>query len=196
MDQPSIGNLIKRKIIRRIGIMVLVILASFALPFVWPFLPDGLNSAFPVIILLVVVGAVGAALYAGWKAWRIGSKILSGKLTAEDVDPFVKMANKNLGADLFENPLRALHNDIPNGLPATATVIACRQGHQKISMGVKEYYQLLIDVVVRNGDTWPATIKYMAPITQVGAFQPGASFAVKYDPADRGRVVVDAAVGV
>lgn len=81
--------------------------------------------------------------------------------------------------------------DIPNGIPATATVVACRQGSMTMKMGVHQYYQLLIDVNITgsNGTTWPAQIKQFLPITQVGLFQPGVSFAVKYDPLDPERVV-------
>lgn len=191
MDQQTLLNNFKRKILRRVGLAVLVMIGFFALPFLPHLLPDNFRGAYPVIIVLIVVGAVGIALYAAWRALRISGKLLSGNLKAEDVDPFVKGANKWFGGDLFENPLRAMDNDIPGGIPAAATVLACRQGNQKISMGVKEYYQLVIDVTVHDGESWPATIKQMVPITQVGLFQPGTRFAVKYDPADRSRVVLD-----
>ncbi len=190
MLQPPIPNL-KRIIIRRVVYMLLAMVAFNLLFFLPSMLPDRMDWLYFVIIGAVVVGSVGVALYAAWKALRIGGKLLSGSLTAEDVDPFVKQANKQFGAELFENPLRAMHQDIPQGVSASATVTACRQGNQKITMGVKEYYQLFIDVVVESEGTWPATIKYMAPITQVGAFLPGTRLSVKYDPADRTRVVLD-----
>lgn len=84
--------------------------------------------------------------------------------------------------------------DIPNGIPATATVVSCRQGNMKVTFGgVQEIYQLIIDVTVRNqqGETWAAKMKEMIPITQIGVFQPGVSFSVKYDPKDKSRVVID-----
>lgn len=84
--------------------------------------------------------------------------------------------------------------DIPNGIPATATVINSRQGNMKVTFGgVQEIYQLIIDVTVRNqqDETWAATMKEMIPITQIGVFQPGVCFSVKYDPKDRSRVVID-----
>ncbi|MEO6833875.1 MAG: hypothetical protein ABI378_14515 [Chitinophagaceae bacterium] len=88
--------------------------------------------------------------------------------------------------------------DIPNGLPATATVIKSYQGNMKMTLGgVQEFYQLEIEVNVKNnlGETWPAKIIEMIPITQVGLFQPGLSFAVKYDPNDRTKVVFDQTPG-
>jgi len=84
--------------------------------------------------------------------------------------------------------------DIPNGLPATATVIKSYQGNMRVTIGgVNQNYQLIIEVNVTNpqGETWPAKMEEMINITQIGMFQPGVSFAVKYDPNDRSKVVFD-----
>lgn len=83
--------------------------------------------------------------------------------------------------------------DIPNGLPATATVIRSYQGGMAMRAGANQFYSIIIEVNVTNpqGETWPAKIEQMLPITQVGLFQPGVSFAVKYDPNDRSKVVID-----
>jgi len=81
-----------------------------------------------------------------------------------------------------------------NGLPAIATVIRSYQGNMKISLGgVNQNYQLIIEVNVTNpqGETWPATMKEMINITQIGIFQPGVSFKVLYDPNDKSKVVFD-----
>ena len=84
--------------------------------------------------------------------------------------------------------------DIPNGLRAIATVTKCYQGGEAILAGrVATHYKLIIEVNVTNpqGETWPAKIKQMLPVTQIGMFQPGVSFAVKYDPNNRSKVVFD-----
>jgi hypothetical protein len=84
--------------------------------------------------------------------------------------------------------------DIPNGLPATATVIRSYQGNMRVSIGgVNQNYQLIIEVSVTNpqGETWQAKMEEMINITQIGMFQPGVSFAVKYDPNNKSRVVFD-----
>ena len=83
--------------------------------------------------------------------------------------------------------------DIPNGLPATATVVSCRQGNMKMTFGVQEVYQLVIEINVQNpqGETWPSTIKAMIPLTQIATFQPGVSFLVKYDPLNKNKVIID-----
>lgn len=83
--------------------------------------------------------------------------------------------------------------DIPGGLPATATVMKSYQGGMSMRYGGYQYYSLVIEVNVTNlqGETWQAKIEQMLPITQVGIFQPGVSFAVKYDPKDRNKVVID-----
>lgn len=85
-------------------------------------------------------------------------------------------------------------DDLPNGIPATATVISCSQGNYKVSFGgVQEVFQLIIEVSVENkeGETWQATIKAMIPLTQIAVFLPGVRFAVKYDPRNKKKVVID-----
>ena len=86
---------------------------------------------------------------------------------------------------------------IENGVPATATVVSCQQGNSKISLGVQEIYQLIIQVNVTNtqGETWAATMKEMIPLTQIAVFQPGVSFAALYDPNDKTKVVIDQNAG-
>ncbi len=86
---------------------------------------------------------------------------------------------------------------IENGLPAIATVISCRQGNTKISMGVTEVYQLVIEVTIKTpqGETWTATMKEMIPLTQIAVFQPGVSFSALYDPNDKSKVVIDQNAG-
>ena len=93
---------------------------------------------------------------------------------------------------LVKNGLNS--DQIPNGIPATATVISSQQGNFKLTFGgVQEIYQLIIEATVQNrqGETWPARIKAMIPITQISTFQPGVSFLVKYDPQNKKRVVID-----
>ena len=86
---------------------------------------------------------------------------------------------------------------IENGVPATATVISCRQGNLKLTLGVTEVYKLIIQVNVTNaqGETWDATLEEMIPITQVTVFQPGVSFSVLYDPNDKSKVVINQNAG-
>lgn len=83
--------------------------------------------------------------------------------------------------------------DIPNGLPATATVIKSYQAGMSMRAGAHQFYSIVIEVNVKNpqGETWPAKIEQMLPVTEVGLFQPGLSFAVKYDPNNKNKVVID-----
>ncbi|MFA7616303.1 MAG: hypothetical protein WCY16_06975 [Weeksellaceae bacterium] len=83
--------------------------------------------------------------------------------------------------------------DIPNGLPATATVIKSYQAGMSMRAGANQFYSIIIEANITNpqGETWFEKIEQMLPITQVGIFQPGVSFAVKYDPNDRSKVVFD-----
>lgn len=93
---------------------------------------------------------------------------------------------------LVRSDMKADH--LPNGIPAIATVISCQQGNYKVSFGgVQEVFQLIIDVTVENkeGETWPANIKAMIPLTQIAVFLPGVRFAVKYDPNNKKKVVID-----
>lgn len=84
--------------------------------------------------------------------------------------------------------------DIPNGLPATATVIRSYQSGMAMRYAkVHFYYELIIEVNVRNqqGETWQAKIEQVVPMAQLGMFVPGLSFAVKYDPKNKSKVVID-----
>ncbi len=82
---------------------------------------------------------------------------------------------------------------IPNGLPATATVIKSYQAGMSMRAGANQFYSLIIEVNIINpqGETWQAKIEQMLPVTQVGIFQPGVQFAVKYDPNNKSKVVID-----
>jgi|GEM_PF-1027170 len=83
--------------------------------------------------------------------------------------------------------------DIPNGLAATATVIRSYQAGMAMRAGANQFYSITIEVNVTNpqGETWSAKIEQMLPVTQVGIFQPGVNFAVKYDPNNKSKVVID-----
>lgn len=183
---------LKKMLLRPVLVMLLFMAFMFLMPMLPSMLPDGMQDVYLVVFWGVVGGSVLLALWAGYKALRIGSKIAGGSLKPEDIDGFIGMAGKFFGSKIT-NPLRDMQKDIPNGLPATATVISASQGHTRMSMGVHQYFQLVIRVSVRNdrGETWPATITQMVPLTQVGIFQPGMSFPVKYDPDDRSNVVID-----
>ncbi|HMN05023.1 MAG TPA: hypothetical protein PKD45_04790 [Flavobacteriales bacterium] len=183
---------LKKLILRPVFLMLLFMAFMFLMPMLPAILPDDMQWLYLVIFWGVVGGSVLVALWGGYKALRIGSKIAGGNLKPEDIDGFIGVANKFTGMNMT-NPLRDMQKDIPNGLPATATVISCSQGNSRMSMGVHQYFQLVIQVSVRNdrGETWPATITQMVPLTQVGIFQPGVAFAVKYDPDDRSNVVID-----
>lgn len=81
---------------------------------------------------------------------------------------------------------------IANGLPATATVIRSYQGGMSMRYGASQFYSVTIEVNVTTdlGESWPAKIQQVLPVTQVGVFQPGMRFAVMYDPKDRSKVVM------
>lgn len=82
---------------------------------------------------------------------------------------------------------------IHNGLPAIATVIRSYQGNTKLTIGgVQEIFEIIIEVNVNNNyETWSAKMTQMIPLTQVGMFQPGLSFKIKYDPNDKSKIVFD-----
>lgn len=83
--------------------------------------------------------------------------------------------------------------DIPNGLLATATVIKSYQAGMSMRAGANQFYSIIIESNITNpqGETWFAKIEQMLPVTQVGIFQPGVQFAVKYDPTNKSKVVID-----
>lgn len=168
------------------GRAMLIILAFLAVALFSIGLSGPLGSAYPLILGLVFAGSIGAALHCAWRSLHT-----CGILKTEDAGFFERHANERSMADRRADLLRAHRSkDIPGGSPAFATVVACQQADRKV-INLKEYYQLHLDVIVHNGDSWPATIKHLAPKAKLGEFQPGAIFPVKFDPTDRSRVVID-----
>lgn len=83
--------------------------------------------------------------------------------------------------------------DIKDGIPAIAQIKQSRQGNKKITYGVVEYYQVIIDadIVTDDGRSWPVTFKEMAAIIDLPKIQPGQNVAIKYDPKDRMNICFD-----
>ncbi len=83
--------------------------------------------------------------------------------------------------------------DIPNGIPAIAQVKQLRQGNKKVTYGVTDYYQVIIDadIVTKEGKTWSVTFKEIAQLIDIPKIQPGQNVAVKYDPKDSTNICFD-----
>ncbi|MDR2145502.1 MAG: hypothetical protein LBE91_03455 [Tannerella sp.] len=83
--------------------------------------------------------------------------------------------------------------DIKDGIPAIAQIKQSRQGNKKITYGVTEYYQVIIDaqIVTDDGRSWSVTFKEMVPIIDFPKIQPGQNVAVKYDPKDSTNICFD-----
>lgn len=171
----------KKMFLRKVAVNLLIGLLLLAAIFAVLFSPEAWRI--PLLVLFVVLCIV-AATRAAMKATKVASKLLGGNLSLDDIDKFMPKG--------FENPLRK--KEIPNGLPATATVIRSYQGNMKVTFGgVQENFKMIIEVNVRNnnGVFWQAKMEEMIPIHQIGVFQPGVSFKVLYDPNDRSKVVFD-----
>lgn len=144
--------------------MIAIILISFGMPY----LTRALGGLGILIGVLLIVGIIGYTLFTTFKNFGVFD-MLKGKM-----------------------PSLTKQKEIPNGKPAIATVISSRQGSMNVSMGTHKYFQLLIEVTIRDeNDSWSATIKQMTPLTQVGMFQPGMTFKVIYNPLDKSEVVID-----
>lgn len=83
--------------------------------------------------------------------------------------------------------------DIKDGIPAIAQVKQLKQGNKKITNGVTDYYQVIIDadIVIKDGRSWPVTFKEMSAIIDFPKIQPGQNVAVKYDPKDSTNICFD-----
>lgn len=83
--------------------------------------------------------------------------------------------------------------DIKDGIPAVAQIKQLRQGNKKITYGLTEYYQVIIDadIVTKDGKTWPVTFKEMAQMIDIPKIQPGQNVAVKYAPKDSTNICFD-----
>lgn len=171
----------KKMFFRKVAVNLLIGLLLLVAIFAGLFSPE--TWRIPLLVLFVVLCIVAATIPA-IKATKIASKLLGSNLSLEDIDRFMPKG--------FENPLRK--KEIPNGLPATATVLRSYQGNMKVTFGgVQENFKMIIEVNVKNnsGETWEAKVEEMIPIHQIGIFQPGVSFKVLYDPDDRSKVVFD-----
>ena len=86
-----------------------------------------------------------------------------------------------------------IDKDLPNGIPAIAQVKQLRQGNKKVTYGVTDYYQVIIDadIVTKEGKTWPVTFKEMAQLIDIPKIQPRQNVAVKYDPKDSTNICFD-----
>lgn len=82
--------------------------------------------------------------------------------------------------------------DLPNGIPALATITNFQQSGINLKMGTYQYYEMLIDVNVHgtDGSKWPARIKQMISLAQLNMFPIGATITVKYDPNNKAKVVL------
>ena len=76
--------------------------------------------------------------------------------------------------------------DIKDGIPAVAQIHQVQQGNRKVTYGVTEYYQLIIDadIVTDDGRSWPVKFKEMVSLIDLPKVQPGQNVAVKFDPKD------------
>lgn len=83
--------------------------------------------------------------------------------------------------------------DIPNGIAAVGTITNFQQGSSVISIGVTEYYEMLIDLNIEapDGSLWPVRIRQYVPLAQLNRYQIGRSISVKYDPNNRSKVVLN-----
>lgn len=171
----------KKMFLRKVAVNLLIGLLLLAAIFAGLFSPEAWRI--PLLVLFVVLCIV-AAIIPAIKATRVAAKLLGGNLSLDDIDKFMPKG--------FENPLRK--KEIPNGLPATATVLRSYQGNMKVTFGgVQENFKMIIEMDVKNtnGETWQAKMEEMIPINQIGIFQPGATFNVLYDPNDRSSLVFD-----
>lgn len=86
-----------------------------------------------------------------------------------------------------------VEKDIPDGIPAVAQIKQVRQGNKKVTYGVTEFYQLIIDadIVTNEGRSWPVTFKEMVALIDLPKIQPGQNVAVKYDPKDSTNICFD-----
>lgn len=174
----------------------LIILVLAALFFFINFKYSEYRGVAFIVFMAVVLSIIG---YITFNALKIGRGALktdrNGELSQQGMNEIFNAAKNLTGkdfsgyADDFTNAGKL--KDIPDGLPAKATIQSIVQGNSKIKRGVHEFYEVIITVKVRaqNGETWPATMTEMISIVQIPQFQPGKIFDVKYDKADKTHVV-------
>ncbi|MFL5847265.1 MAG: hypothetical protein ACJ762_21520 [Solirubrobacteraceae bacterium] len=80
-------------------------------------------------------------------------------------------------------------NASANGLDATATVVALRQGTAMINM--QPLVEIDLTVIAPGRPPYPATVKQVIDQVSLARLTPGSSVAVKVDPVDAGSVWID-----
>lgn len=148
-----------------------------------------------IVFMAVVLSIIG---YITFNALKIGRGALKtnkdGVLSQQGMNEILKAAKNMTGVDLsayandFNNAGKL--KDIPDGLPASVVIKNITQAGTKITIGVIEYFKVNIDVQVTapSGETWPATITEIISIVDIPRFQPGHTYPVKYNPADKNKV--------
>lgn len=155
------------------------------------FLPEEYQRWRPVVLF----GIVGLILvYVFFKVGKVlffVKRLLNEEVTTDDaVGLFNTFLKKNGISESYNLDLGS--KDIPNGIDATATITQFKQGSTKITQGVAEYYEMLVDVDVQGkyGAVWPAQIKRVLPLAHLGMYQIGAEIKVKYDPKNKQDVIL------
>jgi hypothetical protein len=110
------------------------------------------------------------------KDWDVGAQL---------ADAQAQMA----GANAFLAQQTAAANAATNGVDATATVAAVRQGGGMVNY--EPLVELDLTVIVPGNPPYPVTVKQAVPPTQLAMVQPGASLKVKVDPNELNTVWID-----
>lgn len=84
--------------------------------------------------------------------------------------------------------------DMVNGVRATGVVLSAQAGAWSVRQGAKMAVRMTMEVeILENGESWVATIKQLVSPAQTVLCRVGARVAVKYDPHNRSRAVLDPA---
>jgi len=152
------------------------------------------------VVVLVFCGVVGAWVgywighLAGWSQdadWpgRIGGGSGAILLSIGTSVLFVVLA----GILVFLTPQRGVRRVLESGVPAQATVVSVKQtgAHIWAPKGTRHQVSCELEVCPSDGSPYRARTTQFVSEAVEGALQPGATVAIRYDPAKPTRVAIE-----
>lgn len=115
----------------------------------------------------------------------------------ESWDPAAQMAQAQAQMQAATESMAqqtAAANLAATGLPATATIVAVRQGNTMVNQ--QPVVEIDLTVMAEGRPPYPASVSQVMPLTMLSQAQPGATVNVKIDPNDPETLWIDWATPV
>lgn len=133
--------------------------------------------------------------YIGEPAWNVGLIVFIVLVVAGSILPFITAFSSFFGGgySFFWGGSKKGREILTNGRAATATVIGIGENSGGGTLTINDQPVLNIRLQIDDGYRQPYEVSFdtIVPRSAVPQFQPGVAFAVKVDPNDPQKVVLD-----